>query len=500
VTDDGAVWLGIDLGTQSVRALAVTASGEIAGSGVHGLTGRREEGRHEQDPEHWWRATAAACGQALEGLPPGAVRAVAVDGTSGTVLLTDDNGGPLTPGLMYDDTRAAEETRRANEAGAALWEELGYRRMQPAWALPKLLWLLDRNPGPVRVAHQADFVNRRLAGHAVPTDLSNALKTGAHLIEEAWPADVLDTLGVPLDALPPLVRSGTPIGAVCAAAAEATGVPEGTPIVAGMTDGCAAQLGAGRLSVGSWNSVLGTTLVLKGVTRELVRDPYGAVYSHRAPDGEWLPGGASSTGAGAISRDFPGRDLHELDRLAAHHEPARALAYPLVSPGERFPFAAPDARRFLLGSTGDEADDYAAVLQGVAYIERLSFDHLDLLGAPIDGDLTLTGGAARSAYWCRLRADVLGRPVTLPAHPEPALGAAVLAASPDRRVAEVAAEMVAVRETIDPGPHTDRFDDGYLRLVGELERRGWLPAPTAAHARARTAHERPARIERGTPR
>jgi len=494
------VWLGVDLGTQSVRALAVTASGEIAGSGVHGLTGRREEGRHEQDPELWWRATAAACGQALADVRPGAVRAVAVDGTSGTVLLTDDDGDPLTPGLMYDDTRATEETRRVDAAGAAVWEELGYRRMQPAWALPKLLWLLDRHRGPARVAHQADFVNRRLAGHAVPADLSNALKTGAHLIEEAWPADVLDALGVPLDALPPLVRSGTPIGAVCAAAAEVTGVPEGTPIIAGMTDGCAAQLGAGRLSVGSWNSVLGTTLVLKGVTRELVRDPYGVVYSHRAPDGEWLPGGASSTGAGAISRDFPGRDLPELDRLAAGHEPARALAYPLVSPGERFPFAAPDARGFLLGSTGDEADDYAAVLQGIAYLERLSFDHLDLLGAPVDGDLTLTGGAARSAYWCRLRADVLGRPVILPAHPESALGAAVLAASPGRRVAEVAAEMVAVREIIDPGPHTGRFDDGYLRLVGELERRGWLPTPTAAHARARTAHERPARIERGTPR
>jgi sugar (pentulose or hexulose) kinase len=486
MTGGDGVWVGIDLGTQSVRALAVTASGEIAGAGAHELTGRREEGRHEQDPEQWWRATAAACGNALEGVAPGAVRAVAVDGTSGTILLTDGDGSPLTPALMYDDTRATEETRRVNEAGAAVWEELGYRRMQPAWALPKLLWLLRRHRGSVHLAHQADFVNRRLAGHAVPADLSNALKTGAHLIEEDWPTEILDALGVPADVLPPLVRSGTPIGAVCATAAEVTGIPEGTPIIAGMTDGCAAQLGAGRLTVGSWNSVLGTTLVLKGVTRELVQDPYGAVYSHRAPDGEWLPGGASSTGAGAISRDFPGRDLRELDRLAARHEPARALAYPLVSRGERFPFAAPDARGFLLGSTGDEADDYAAILQGVAYLERLCFDHLDLLGAPIDGDLTLTGGAARSAYWCRLRADVLGRPVTLPAHPEPALGAAVLAASPGRRVAETAAEMVAVRETIDPGPHAERFDEGYLRLVGELERRGWLPAPTAAHAR--TAH------------
>ncbi|GAA4493085.1 FGGY-family carbohydrate kinase [Actinoallomurus oryzae] len=486
MTGGEEIWLGIDLGTQSVRALAVTTSGVIAGRGSHPLTGRREGERHEQDPEEWWRAAAAACRSALGGVPHGAVQAVAVDATSGTILFTDGDGRPLTPGLMYDDTRAAAETRRVNEAGAAVWDELGYRRMQPAWALPKLLWLLDRHEGPVHLAHQADFVNRRLAGHAVPADLSNALKTGAHLVEEDWPADVLDALGVPAEVLPPLVRSGTPIGEVCAAAAEATGIPAGTPIVAGMTDGCAAQLGAGRLTPGSWNSVLGTTLVLKGVTREPLHDPYGVVYSHRAPDGAWLPGGASSTGAGAISRDFPGRDLAELDRRAADHEPARALAYPLVSRGERFPFAAPDAEGFLLGSTGDEADDYAALLQGIAYLERLCFDHLDLLGAPVDGDLTFTGGAARSAYWCRLRARVLGRPVILPADPEAALGAAVLAASPGRRVAEVAAAMVAVRETIDPGPRDGRFDEGYLRFVAELERHGWLPEPTAEHARTRT--------------
>ncbi|MEV5750754.1 FGGY family carbohydrate kinase [Actinoallomurus sp. NPDC052308] len=494
------VWLGVDLGTQSVRVVAVTATGRIAGAGAEPLTGRREAGRHEQDPEEWWRATAAACGRALRDVPPGAVRAVAVDGTSGTILLTGDDGTPLTPGLMYDDTRATEEARRADEAGAAVWAELGYRRMQPAWALPKLLWLLDRHEGPARLAHQVDFVNRRLAGHAVPADLSNALKTGAHLIEETWPAQVMDALGIPAGTLPELVRPGTPIGTVCAAATEATGIPRGTPIIAGMTDGCAAQLGAGRLTVGSWNSVLGTTLVLKGVSEELVHDPYGAVYSHRAPDGEWLPGGASSTGAGVLARDFAGRDLRELDRLAERHEPSRALAYPLVSEGERFPFAAPDARGFLLGSTGDEADDYAAILQGVAYLERLCFDHLDLLGAPTGGDITFTGGAARSPYWCRLRADVLGRSVILPADPEAALGAAVLAASPGRRVAEVAAEMVAVRETIDPGPRADRFDDGYLRLVGELERRGWLPAPTAAHARAGAASDRAAPTQEGTSR
>ncbi|WP_240506554.1 FGGY-family carbohydrate kinase [Thermoactinospora rubra] len=486
-----SVWIGIDLGTQSVRALAVTGDGRVAGLGTRPLTGRRDGPRHEQDPEQWWRAVGLACREALAEVPPAQVRGVAVDATSGTILLADRDGRPLTPALMYDDTRAAAEVDRINEVGGEVWAELGYRRMQAAWALPKLLWLLRACPaardGRARLAHQSDFVNRRLVGHDVPTDLGNALKTGAHLVEERWPAEVLDALGVPEGLLPGLVRPGTPLGTVCAQAAEATGLPAGTPVVAGTTDGCAAQLGAGALTVGSWNSVLGTTLVLKGVTREPIRDPLGVVYSHRAPNGDWLPGGASSTGSGVISRDFPGRDLAALDRAAAAFEPAGVVAYPLVSAGERFPFVAPSARGFLLGEPSGEAEHFAALLQGVGFVERLCFDYLHLLGAPVDGPLTLTGGATRSDYWCRLRADILGRPVILPENAEPALGMAVLAASAGRDAAEVAARMVRVRRTVDPRPEAaGRFAEPYVRLVEELARRGWLQEAVAAHAIERT--------------
>ena len=484
------VWVGLDLGTQSARAIAVTETGHVVGVGSRPLTSHRDGPRHEQDPDQWWQAIAAATAEVMRDVPAGTVRGVAVDATSGTILLTDRRGRPVTPALMYDDTRAADQVARVNDAGQAVWAELGYRRMQPAWALPKLLWLIQHYPGVVhdaRLTHQNDVINRRLVGRDVPTDLSNALKTGAHLIQETWPTDILDSLGVLAQLLPDLVRSGTPIGAVCAAATEATGIPEGTPVIAGATDGCAAQLGAGPLTVGNWNSVLGTTLVLKGVTRELLRDPLGAVYSHKAPSGDWLPGGASSTGAGVIARDFAGRNLDELNQAASAREPASAITYPLVSRGERFPFVAPDAHGFVMGDPLDDADRFAAVLQGVGFIERLCFDYLDLLGAPTSGDLILTGGATKSEYWCQLRADILGRSVTLPENAEPALGMAVLAASSGRNAAEVAAEMVRVRDTIDPRPGSaGRFDDAYLTLVTELEHRGWLPPAAAVRARERT--------------
>jgi sugar (pentulose or hexulose) kinase len=189
-----------------------------------------------------------------------------------------------------------------------------------------------------------------------------------------------------------------------------------------------------------------------------------------------------------IAQEFTGRDLEQLDRRAADREPARSIRYPLASTGERFPFVAPQAESFTLGASADETERYAAILQGVGYVERLCFDYLDLLGADVDGELRFTGGAARSRYWCQLRADILGRPVRLLENAEPALGMAVLAASRDVATSETAREMVRVRETIDPTPASSgRFVDPYLRLVEALESRGWLPPVAAAHARKRTA-------------
>jgi len=170
------------------------------------------------------------------------------------------------------------------------------------------------------------------------------------------------------------------------------------------------------------------------------------------------------------------------------------IAYPLVSRGERFPFIAPDAEGFVLGAPAGEIDLYAALLQGVAFVERLCFDSLDMLGAPIGGDLTFTGGATRSRYWCQLRSDILGRPVRLPENAEPALGMAVLAAASSqarnaagRSVCDVAREMIRIREVVSPRPdRVARFHEPYLRLVEELARRGWIQPALREHAERRT--------------
>jgi D-ribulokinase len=485
--DGGAdVWVGVDLGTQGARAIAATGTGEVVGRGDAPLRGWRQGPRHEQDAEQWWAAVSTATRAALRDVPAPAVRRVAVCATSGTLVLVDAGLRPMAPALMYDDLRAAEENARVLAAvPEKVWRRLGVRP-QPSWAVAKLAWLAAALPAELRrgvVLHQADFVTGRLAGRLLPGDTSHALKSAADPVTASWPREVLAAVGVPERALPDLVRPGTQIGEVCPRAAEVTGLPAGTPIVAGMTDGCAAQLATGTLQTGRWNAVLGTTLVLKGVTERRVDDPTGAAYSHRAPDGRWWLGGASSTGAGALSHAFPRADLAAMDAAARWAEPAGCVIYPLIGRGERFPFVAADAQGFTLGSPRSELDRYAALLQGVAFLERLCVEHLDALGAPVGEPMRVSGGAVRSEAWTQLRADVLGRRLEVPAVTDPAFGMAMLSAGSVQGIPEAARRMVRTCRVFEPRPAVGaRLADGYHRLVAALRERGWL-AEAAVSAR-----------------
>ncbi len=478
---------GIDLGTQSVRVVLLEKDGQVVASDTAPLHSSRSDGvRHEQDPETWWEAVGMVSRRCSESLSDGGeVGSVAICSTSGTILLADASGKPLTPALMYNDSRATEEAESAQAKGEAVWTSLGYR-MRPSFALPKLLWLLRDGSvtGASHLMHSADFVAARLAGKPVGTDWSHALKTGYDLANERWPEEVMESLGVPVEILPCVVRPGTKLGEISEAAADHTGFPTGTPIRAGMTDSSAAQVAAGALQEGRWNSVLGTTLALKGVTGELLRDPNGVVYSHRHPDGGWLPGGASNTGAGVLSTAFPDRDLAELDEKARQRGPSTAAIYPLTTKGERFPFANPDARGFELGDPVDDVDRYRGVLEGVAFVERLCFSYLQSLGAHVSEPVALTGGGAKSRFWSQLRSDVLEMPVTIPRSAEPSVGMAILARAGDGPVAETASRMSRTLERFEPDAgRTERLAPNFERLTKAFVERGYISEDLAQSSR-----------------
>ncbi|NMO93558.1 FGGY family carbohydrate kinase [Actinomycetospora sp. TBRC 11914] len=488
----GRVVVGVDLGTQGVRALAVDDDGEVRAAASRPLHSRRDRGadggaRHEQRPEEWCRAAEEVLGEIAGAVDVGRVHGLAVDATSGSVVLVDEREAALTPGVMYDDARGAAHLDRVREAGAAVWERLGYV-VGPTWALPTLLPLLADHPGG-RVRHQGDVVNAHLVGHPVATDTSSALKTGYDLVARRWPTEVLGALGIDPAQLPDVVRPGTVVGGVDAAVAERTGLRAGTPVVAGMTDGCAAQLAAGAVTPGSWNTVLGTTLVLKGVTEQLLRDPTGSVYCHLGPQGGWWPGGASSTGAAVLAELVaPGRFEEHTAALLAHEPPVVPVVYPLSGRGERFPFAAPDAAGFwlddrhargldeLVGAVG-ERQAFAGIAEGVAFVERLAFEHLAGLGADVTGPRTITGGATANRWWNQRRADVLGVPLHRPRHAEPAFGMAVLAraAADDEPDLVATAEVMVHRGEVLEPRHAPAADERYETFRAALVARGWLP-------------------------
>src|SRR5579884_1324856 len=212
----GSVWIGIDLGTQSVRVMAVDETGSVLAMSSQPLTARRSGREHTQNPDEWWSAVCTCCKQVMSRVAAERVGGLAVDATSGTILLIDQQLRPVSEALMYDDGRAQEEAREV--------------QTQPSWALPKALWLWrhtgSRNSN-LRLAHQNDFINWRLAGTPLPTDSSHSLKTGYDLQERRWPLDTFRKLELPEHLFPDVVAPGMVLGSICAEAAAETGLPTG---------------------------------------------------------------------------------------------------------------------------------------------------------------------------------------------------------------------------------------------------------------------------------
>jgi len=183
------LFLGLDLGTGGARCIAVSLSGEVAAQAAVDLPSAASlvaDDRHEQHPEAWWQAALEVLGKIAAALKTAghsvaAIRGMAIDGTSGTIVPVDDKLQSLMPALMYNDARSGEQAARLNEQQAAFCEKLGYR-FASSFALAKILWLTQHESQNVAAArwfaHQADFVAWRLTGQGGVTDYSSALKTG----------------------------------------------------------------------------------------------------------------------------------------------------------------------------------------------------------------------------------------------------------------------------------------------------------------------------------
>lgn len=465
--------LGLDLGTGGARALVVAAEGgAVLGKGSAPCASRRsEDGRHEQEPAEWWSAARAAIVAALrEAGEVGGLRAIAVDGTSGSVLGLDARGAPTTAGLMYDDARgAALRGELEARTGAALAGVPGLLRL--AWIERELPEAFART---ARFAHQADYVAAQLTGAPPVSDWSNALKSGYDAERGVW-SPWLEALPDLRARLPEVVAPGAPLGVVAPEVALELGLPPGVEVVAGCSDGTAGFLASGASRLGEDNTTLGTTLVFKRVADRAVSGR--GLYCHVLPGGVRLPGAASNVGGGWVREQFAGADLAVLDAAAERALPSPHLAYPSNGGGERFPFQTAEPVEFWDAPVGDAAARYASGLQGTAFVERLAYAALDAATGPSEGAVYATGGGAASDVWLQLRADVTRRSFRRPACAESAFGAALLAAGHacyEDLWAACRALVHIEREFAVDENRAEAFEPHYERFVARLAERGFV--------------------------
>ena len=399
--------LGIDLGTSGVRVAVLDAAGTL----VHAATAPYARGlSHAQD----WRA---ACRDLIRDLP-GELRlqlkAVAVDGTSGTLLACRSNGTPLGEALPYSQAcpNQSEQLRTLVPATSPAASSSG--------SLARALQLLEQVPSLDLLRHQADWINGWLLQDWRWGEEGNNLRLGWNLQTGTWDGTINRQDWSP--ALPCIRPSGTRLGLISGEQARDLGLPLDVEVVAGTTDSNAAVLAASP-GKGDGITVLGTTLVMKLFTPQPLIGP--GITSHRV-GGRWLCGGASNAGAGVLRRFFTDDQLQELSRQI-DPESDSGLAYrPLPSRGERFPIDDPDLEPILEPRPVSDALFLQGLLEGLATIEAQSWRSLEALGARRPQRVISLGGGARNPQWRRLRERRLGCPVSSCNHP-PAAGVARLA-------------------------------------------------------------------------
>lgn len=410
------VVLGIDIGTSGVRIAAVDRTLTVRAMAHVDMPAPASVGRRvQQDARQWWDATSTALHALdLEALD---VRALAVDGTSGTILEVRDDGTPVGLASMYADRADDRNVQRVSDVAPADTAALGQTS-------PLARALAFDTPG-TRLVHQADWISAQFSGRVDITDENNALKTGYDPRRRAWPAWVAEA-GCRLDRLPHVLPAGAPVGRIRADVAATFGLSRDLVVVAGTTDGCAAFLASGASAAGDGVTSLGTTITVKLLSAHPVFAPVHGVYSHRIGD-DWLAGGASNSGGGVLAAHFSREDLARLTPLMRPDEPTGLDYYPLVMPGERFPLNDPHLPPRLTPRPTDDAVFLQAMLEGMARIEAMAYTTLASLGASPLQSMRTTGGGAVNTAWTAIRARALGVPLHPPASPHAAVGTARLA-------------------------------------------------------------------------
>lgn len=445
--------LGIDVGTSGTKALVIAEDGRPLGSATSDYPlSTPQPGWAEQEPADWWRATGAAVRAACEraGISPAEITGIGLSGQMHGSVFLDEANQVLRPAILWCDQRTALQCQHITErVGRDRVVAITCNPVLTGFTAPKIVWVQENEPQVFarvrKVLLPKDYIRFRLTGEFA-TEVSDASGTSLFDVpKRRWSGEILAALGIPESWMPAVYESPEVSGRISATAAAETGLKEGTPVVGGGGDQAAGAVGNGIVQPGAVSISLGTSGVVFAYADKPVMDPQLRTHTfcHAVP-GKWHVMGVVLSAGGSLrwyrdalaetEVDLAGRlgvDPYDLITGEAANAPvgSEGLVFLPYLTGERTPYPDPDARGIFFGLSlrHDKRHLGRAVVEGVSFALRDSFEILRAMGVPI-GEVRVSGGGARSQVWREILAAALNTSLCQAAAEEgPALGVALLA-------------------------------------------------------------------------
>ncbi|HAZ47558.1 MAG TPA: carbohydrate kinase [Cyanobacteria bacterium UBA11371] len=417
------LYLGIDFGTSGARAIAIDSEGIIQAEAQYPFAA--------PDQTIIWQNALFNLLEQITQKIRGEIKAIALNGTSSTVLLCDSFGNPISAPLMYNDGSGIEAIEKVKAISPP-----NHTVLSATSSLAKLFWLIQNadNIQNCYFLHQADWLAFLLHGCLGISDYHNALKLGYDVGNLCYP-NWLENLPE-RHLLPQILAPGTPVGEVRAEIASRFNLRRDCLVCTGTTDSIAAFLASGANSPGEAVTSLGSTLALKLLSRTRVDDSRYGIYSHRLPplvkgeQGEidlWLVGGASNTGGAVLKQFFTNAELENLSSQIDAEQESLLDYYPLVKAGDRFPINDPNLPPRLQPRPENPVQFLHGLLESIARIEALGYQLLQQFGATPLTRVYTAGGGAKNPAWQKIRQRHLQVSILRPIHTQAAYGSALLA-------------------------------------------------------------------------
>lgn len=430
--------LGIDFGGGASKATLLSEEGKIAAEySVEYPTLYPEAGAAEQNPKDWISALCISTKAIIEnsGIKNSDIAAVAVDSATHTYLLADGSYQPLTAAFHWTDTRSRPQAERLRDSFGELIFNKTYHLPDTIWTLPQLIWLKESCPelfaSAKYIFFEKDYI-RYFLTDVFCTDYIEAEGSMLYDCEcRSWDPELCNLAGISIEMLPPIKSPTDIVGSVSEAAATATGLAIGTPVICGTTDTAMEVFAAGAISQGDITVKLATAGRICVITDKAYPDRHLVNYSH-IKDGLWYPGTASKSAAASYRwyRDTFGGEYRELD-CEAEKIPigCDGLIFHPYLKGELTPYGDP----LLCGSftgiraTHTKAHFSRAVLEGVAMSLLDGRQYLDSLGINYASFATAIGGGTKGKLWRQILSDALGLTLKVNESSDSSFGSAMLA-------------------------------------------------------------------------